>query len=256
MTSNVELFNHAQFGRLRVCELEGDSAFVASDACRGLDIKNTADALKRLDEDEKGIVSIYTPGGDQAVWCVTFPGLLSLILGSRKPEAKEYKRWVTHEVLPAIHKHGGYMVARAEETPEQTIARALIMAKASLERKEQQIAIMAPKAVFADQVLDSEGTYTITEAARLLKQVDKDMCQKRLFALLRADELIEKGSNKATAKAVERGYLYNYIPKPYEDPMTGEKKLRQPYARVRAKGLRWMNERYCNARQLETIEVA
>lgn len=197
-----------------------------------------------------------TLGGEQALTTISEAGFYKLVLKSRKPEAKAFQRWVTHEVLPSIRKHGGYMVARADETPEQTIARALIMAKAALDRKEQQIAILAPKAVFADQVLDSEGTYTVTEAARLLKQVDKDMGAKRLFALLRADEMLEKGSNKATAKAVERGYLYNYIPKPYEDPMTGEKKLRQPYARVRAKGLRWMNERYCNARQLETAEVA
>jgi anti-repressor protein len=86
--------------------------FVAADVCAVLDIERTSDAISRLDADEKGAVSIRTPGGDQKMLAVTESGLYSLILMSRKPEAKAFKRWMTHEVLPAIRKTGRYEVKR------------------------------------------------------------------------------------------------------------------------------------------------
>lgn len=76
--------------------------FVAADVCRALELSDTNMSLKRLDDDEKGTSSIGTPGGEQEVSIVNEPGLYSLVLGSRKPEAKAFKRWITHEVIPAI----------------------------------------------------------------------------------------------------------------------------------------------------------
>lgn len=261
MARELQLFNHPVFGELRVTEKDGEPMFVADDACRGLGIASARQAMQRLDDDEKGVCSTYTPGGDQGIWCVTFPGLLALVLGSRKKEAREHKRWVAHEVLPAIHETGGYMVAKDEETPEETMARALLIAKDALDRKEERvkalevegrakderIARMSPTAAFAENVLDGDGSCTVAEAARLMKQVDPSMGRRRLFGLLRADSMIEKRGDMATAVAVERGCLRNFVPEPYEDPLTGERKMRKAYARVTPKGVRWMTSRCCRA---------
>lgn len=255
-SSQIQLFNNESFGDLRVIVREDAPWFVAADLCRVLGIANPSVSVASLDGDERAKFNLGRQGETNIV---SEPGFYKLVMRSRKPEAKAFQRWVTHEVLPAIRRTGGYMVAKADETPMETVSRALIIAKEAIDRRDERIARLeadgaakdaeiariAPKAAFSDRVLDSEGTYSVTEAARLLKQVDPSIGQKKLFGLLRADQMLEKHSNKATALAVERGYLYNYIPEPYEDPVTGEKKLRAPYARVTAKGLRWMNGRYC-----------
>ncbi len=100
-------YNGAQ---VRVTELNGEPAFVAKDVCEILEIQNSRDAIGRLDPDEKGVVSIDTPGGPQEMQVITEAGLYALVLGSRKPEAREFKRWITHEVLPQIRKTGQYAV--------------------------------------------------------------------------------------------------------------------------------------------------
>ncbi|WP_331281356.1 BRO-N domain-containing protein [Paenibacillus sp. FSL R5-0345] len=92
--------------------IDGQPWFVAKDVCDVLEISNNRDALNRLDEDEKDVVSTDTLGGMQNVSVVNEPGLYSLILGSRKPEAKQFKRWITHEVIPSIRKHGAYMTPK------------------------------------------------------------------------------------------------------------------------------------------------
>lgn len=102
----LQIFNNPDFGEIRVIEIDGEPWFVAADVCRALEHTNTAVALERLDGDEKYKFSLGLSGGD--TWCVNEPGLYSLVLGSRKPEAKAFKRWITHEVLPAIRKTGSY----------------------------------------------------------------------------------------------------------------------------------------------------
>ena len=159
-----------------------------------------------------------------------FPGLLSLVLGSRKPEAKAYKRWVTHEVLPAIHKTGGYMAAGNDETPEETMARAILIAKEAMERKDARIAAledkgkrdatiieaqgnvigeMAPKALFADAVAASKSSILVGELAKIIKQNGvKDMGQNRLFEWMRGKGyLMKSGSsyNMPTQRSMEMG---------------------------------------------------
>lgn len=139
MARELQLLNHPVFGEPRVTEKDGEPMFAADDACRGLDTASARQAMKRLDDDEKGVCSTYAPGGGRGIRCVTFPGLPALILGSRKKEARECKRRAAHEVLPMIHKTGGCMVAKDEETPEEAMARALLVAKDALDRKEERV---------------------------------------------------------------------------------------------------------------------
>lgn len=104
----IKIFERQEFGQVRVVDVNGEPWFVARDVCECLELTNTSQTLSYLDDDEKGITTNDTPGGQQEMSIVSEAGLYSLILRSRKPEAKAFKRWITHEVLPAIRKTGGY----------------------------------------------------------------------------------------------------------------------------------------------------
>lgn len=113
MENKMQVFSSQQFGNVRVVERDGEPWFVVADVCKALEIDKSQ--TRRLDEDEKGMYSTQTLGGKQEVTIVNEPGLYSLVLGSRKPEAKVFKRWVTHEVIPSIRKHGAYLTPEALE---------------------------------------------------------------------------------------------------------------------------------------------
>lgn len=106
--NNLKVFENPDLGKVRVVERSGEPWFVAADVCRALGLDSTGKALTRLDDDEKGVNSIHTLGGSQMMTIINESGLYALVLGSRKPEAKDFKRWVTHEVLPAIRRTGRY----------------------------------------------------------------------------------------------------------------------------------------------------
>ena len=109
MNNNLMIFENPDFGAVRSILIDGDPWFVAADVCKALELEKTNRALSRLDDDEKGAHSVSTPGGRQRMSIISESGLYSLILGSRKPEARAFKRWITHEVIPSIRMHGAYM---------------------------------------------------------------------------------------------------------------------------------------------------
>lgn len=203
--NEIQTFTSDQFGQVRAVRSEvGEPMFVAKDVCAALGLGNSRQALSRLDDDEKGVISTDTPGGEQQMQAVNEAGLYVLVLSSRKPEAKAFKRWVTHEVLPALRRDGGYMVARDDETPEETMARAVLLAQQTIDRQRSRIAgleaeneEMRPKALFADAVAASDGTCLIGEFAKMLRQNGVDIGQNRLFAMLREDGYLGKvGQNR------------------------------------------------------------
>ena len=204
----VKQFSNEQFGELRVVQDEqGEPWFVAKDVCDALGLGRQHDSTRYLDDDEKGEGLVNTSSGVQTMVTVSEPGLYRLILKSRKPEAKAFQRWVTHEVLPAIRRDGGYMVAR-DETPEETMARALLIAQSTIERQTAQIAELKPKALFADAVAASDGTCLIGELAKMLRQNGVDFGQNRLFEVMREQGFLGKsGSNRnvPTQRAMEMG---------------------------------------------------
>ncbi|NPD69322.1 phage repressor protein/antirepressor Ant (plasmid) [Lichenicola cladoniae] len=153
--------------------------FVLADVCRVLEIANSRHAATRLDDDEKGVVSSDTPGGDQEMTIINESGLYSLVLTSRKPEAKVFKRWITSEVIPAIRRTGGYMVARPEETREQILARAVLVAQETINRSDAQIAEMAPKVEALERIAGAAGAMSVTDAGKIL-----GMGQEAIFALM------------------------------------------------------------------------
>lgn len=259
--TSIQLFHNDQFGDVRALSIDGEPWFVAKDILDKLELDRTA--MRKLDEDEKGVDTIHTHGGDQQVSIISEPGLYKLVMRSRKPEAKAFQRWVTHDVLPAIRRHGAYATPdtldRMIVDPEFGI-RLLTALRDERERssrlerenatKAERIATLCednarlrPLAEYADTTLDAVGCITITDAARQLKQQDPSIGQRRLFGLLRADGLLCQHSNQATAAAIERGYLRN-VQKTYIGS-DGNQHLREPYAVVTPKGLRWMVQRYC-----------
>lgn len=206
----VQVFNNTQFGSLRVINDEqGEPLFVAKDVCDALLLGRHQDSTRYLDDDEKRGCLVDTPSGQQNMVAVTEAGLYTLILRSRKPEAKAFKRWVTHEVLPAIRKDGGYMVARKDETPEETMARAVLIAQATIERQNKQIEEMRPKAVFADAVSVSKSTILVGDLAKILRQNGFEVGANRLFGILREQGYLckQKGAmwNMPTQRSMELG---------------------------------------------------
>lgn len=186
MGNNIEIFKNEQFGEIRVVEIDSEPWFVAADVCKALEIKNSRDALGRLDDDEKGVVSTDTLGGIQEMSTVNEPGLYSLVLGSRKPEAKEFKRWITHDVIPTIRKTGGYVanddlflntyIPYADEETKAAFRMTLSMIrvanaeKAKLQQtvavQGQQIAEMQPKVSYYEIVLQCKDLLPISTIAK------------------------------------------------------------------------------------------
>lgn len=211
--NDIRLFDNPEFGQIHAfANGEGVPCFIAREVTDALALDRTA--VRKLDDDEKGVRLMHTLGGDQEVSTVTEPGFYKLVMRSRKPEAKAFQRWVTHEVLPALRRDGGYMVAR-DETPEQTMARAVLLAQQTIDRQKSRIAgleaeneEMRPKALFADAVAASDGTCLIGELAKMLRQNGVDIGQNRLFAMLREDGYLGKAGqnrNVPTQRSMELG---------------------------------------------------
>ena len=208
MDNHLMIFESADFGRVRSVLKDGAPWFVAVDVCKALGIANNRDAVARLDEDEKGVALTDTLGGVQNLTTVNEPGLYALVLSSRKPEAKAFKRWITHEVIPSIRKSGGYIAGQKSMTDAELLSKALLVAKRQIDARDKQIADMQPKALFADAVSASSSSILIGELAKLLRQNGKDIGQNRLFQWLREQGyLCSKGAayNCPTQRSMDMG---------------------------------------------------
>ena len=212
----VKQFDSAEFGALRVVKDEsGEPWFVATDVARALDLRDAEKITRRLDPDEFHTLSKGTSGMQRDYAVVSEAGLYRAVLASKKPEAKRFQRWVTHEVLPSIRRDGGYMVTQPDESDEDVLARALLIAQRTLERKNrvieeqsEQIEELRPKALFADAVAASDGTCLVGELAKMLRQNGVDIGQNRLFSLMREQGYLGKSGqnyNVPTQRAMEMG---------------------------------------------------
>lgn len=221
--NEIQIFNNNQFGDIRAINQDGEPWFVAADVCKALELGDTHKAVERLDADEKDRNSIPTLGGMQEMTIINEPGLYSLVLGSRKPEAKAFKRWITHEVIPTIRKHGMYATP---QTLEQMLNDPDSMIKVLQTLKEERTARMqaeetnrlnAPKVLFADSVAQADTDILIGELAKLLKQNGVETGQNRLFAKLREDGYIMKNGTTPTQRAMEMG-LFRVIERSITQP--------------------------------------
>ena len=246
MDNSLQVFNSEDFGNIRALTIDNEPWFVAKDVCDALGI-DTNHVREALDEDEVNTLRITEGKGNPNKTIITEAGLYSLILRSRKPEAKAFKRWVTHDVLPTIRKRGMYATPQTVEQmlndPDTMIA-TLKALKTERQRAQALIednARLLPKATMYDVAMEAEGTMSITEAARQLSQYDKSINRKRLFALLRADGLICKQDNAPTKKAIERGYMVQML------TTRSDGKANDPYARMTRRGIDYCLRNYCTA---------
>lgn len=195
----------------------GEPWFVAKDVCDILELTNPAVALQSLDDDEKTNLSnsyVWSEPGRRPL-IISEPGLYRLVMRSRKPEAKEFQRWVTHEVLPQIRRTGGYIPTTDADDDMTILAKAVMIGQRTMEEQKRKIAAqqtriveLEPKARFADAVAASDGTCLVGELAKMLRQNGMDIGQNRLFRLLQADGYLGKsGSNRnvPTQRAMDLG---------------------------------------------------
>lgn len=251
MTNQIvpQVFTNDDFGTIRTLKIDDEPWFVAKDVCDALGI-DTNHVRESLDDDEVNTLRIAEGKGNPNKTIVSEAGLYSLIMRSRKPEAKAFRRWVTHEVLPSIRSHGMYATPQTVEQmlndPDTMIA-TLKALKAERERTQALIednARLLPKATMYDVAIEAAGTMSITEAARQLAQYDKAMNRKRLYALLRADGLVCKQDNAPTKKAITRGYLVQMM------TTRPDGTANDPYAHMTRKGLDYCVRNYCGGHVL------
>lgn len=222
---------------------DGEPWFMAKDVCDILDLTNVSRAVSGLDDDEKSNITtsnvggISTENGGRAPVIVNEAGLYSLILRSRKPESKAFKRWVTHEVLPSIRKTGQY--APKQLSGAELMAAALIEAQNTLARRDEQIKELAPKARQFDNFLSSVGDYSVSEAAQALNRAGASTGRTRLHAeMARMGWLYKPTGHKhwrIYQSASDRGLL-RLRPMTYRRQDTGEE-VATHTVRVTPKGL-------------------
>lgn len=189
--TQVEVFEHSQFGKVRAVEIDGEPWLVGKDVALALGYERPTDAArKRVDKEDRGVAKIETPSGVQEMTIINESGVYSLVLSSKLPGAKKFRRWVTAEVLPSIRKHGAYMTPETLEAAilnpdtmirlcqelkkEQEKRKALEAANAALKKENTT---MAPKAKFFDDLVDRNQLTNFRETAKELQVSERKFIQ-------------------------------------------------------------------------------
>lgn len=244
-SNGIRIFENAQFGQIRTAlSASNEPLFCLADLCKALNITNNRNVRNRLDKEDVHQMDTLTNGGMQTMIYVSEPGMYEVILRSDSPKAKPFRKWVCGEILPSIRKNGGYMVAQPNETPEQIMARALILAQDTISRTKAQVEAaekktyllqcqndqqaqlitdqdkmiavrdkhmqqMQPACTFAKAVETSSTSCLVGDLARIIKQNGVEIGQNRLFAWMRKNGflIIRPGEsyNLPTQKALNQG---------------------------------------------------
>ena len=179
-TNGMKVFKHPQFGNLTVIQKEDNELwFIGKEVAEKLGYKDAPKAVKaHVDTDDKGVGVLPTPGGTQKMTIINESGLYSLILSSKLPSAKEFKHWVTSEVLPSIRKNGAYIRNQENMTPEQLVAAGLIAAQKIIESKEKEIALLNGRCGLLTQ--------TIAEKQETIKNSSESTKSRRVLLSIQA----------------------------------------------------------------------
>lgn len=216
--NELQIFKNNEFGEIRTVTKNNEPWFVAIDVCNALELSNPTVVVGRLDEDER---TKFNLGRQGMTNIVSEYGLYNLILASRKKEAKKFKRWITHEVIPTIRKHGAYMSSEVIEKtlsdPDYLIRLATNLKEEKAKRAlaEAQIERDKPKVLFADTVSSSNKSCLVGELAKLISQeairrgeINKKIRQNNLFAWMRSSGYLCKSGerkNQPLQQYVEQG---------------------------------------------------
>lgn len=230
--NDLQIFNNKEFGNVRAVVVNDLPWFVGKDVCEAFGDTNYRRSLSNIDESDKGVSQIDTPGGKQNMVVINESGLYSLLFQMQPQKAKgvsqndalinerieklhRFKHWVTSEVLPSIRKNGGYIAGQETMSDEELMAKALLVANNKIterdkiiEQKQARIEQMKPKEIFADAVATSHTSILVGDLAKLICQNGVQIGQKRLFVWLRdKGYLIKSGSsyNMPTQRYIEQG---------------------------------------------------
>lgn len=264
MNTEIQIFSFNSSPLRTLTDKAGDPWFVAKDVCNILGLNNVGQALTRLDDDEKSSITLNdgTPGTPNKA-IVSESGLYSLTLASRKPEAHEFKRWVTHEVLPTIRKTGGYIPATEAESDEAILAKAVLIAQKTIDLKNQQLRAkdaqimqLEPKAKALDAFTNVEDRLLVRDAAKVLSNTGTVISEKQLREWMTANDWIYKsnGSWHATAKHCTAGHLVMVMSTKHGTKTDGTKFAFPPTVRITRKGLDLLHTRLGETRLDNTLE--
>jgi prophage antirepressor-like protein len=233
--SALEVFQYTD-RQVRTVAVDGEVWFVLADICGVLGIANAGNVAARLDEADIRQTDIRSGGQNRSVTIVSESGMYEVVIRSDKPEARQFRLWVTHEVVPSIRRTGAYAV----ETPEQLMARAVVQAQEIIARKDEQIAVLAPRAEAWDEIADAGTDYAVRDVAPMLSRAGITTGPQRLFDSLRDLGWIYRGEKQRWtpyARAVDSGYLKVRAMPPYRDRDTGDLVPAAPQVRVTPRGV-------------------
>lgn len=250
MTAVAQVFDYNGIAQIRTLIADGEPLFCVPDVCRGLEHSNPSVALRMVDDEDKRLIDLRETDSpnlnrtsiNPKMWFVTEPGFYTLALSSQAPGAKAFKRWITHDVLPAIRKTGQYK-ATAPDVP-RSFADALQLAAdqaREIEAQQAQLAITAPKAEAWDTLASADGDFSVADAAKILSRDDRiQVGQTRLFTeLYRMGWLYRAKSDgrwRVYQQHIDAGRMAE-LPVSHLHPKSGERVMDPPQVRVTAKGL-------------------
>lgn len=210
MENRIKIFENAEFGKVRVNIVNNEPMFCLGDVCKVLGLTQPSKVKERLNEKGVNTIPTLTPGGTQELLYINESNLYKAIFQSRKECAERFSDWVTSEVLPSIRKNGGYIMEKQDETPEELMARALMIAQETLKRKEQRlleaeakIKENAPKVEFYNAVTGSEDTIDMRTVATVLNM---GIGRNKIFEVLR-DKRVLDSKNMPYQKYIDLGYF-------------------------------------------------
>lgn len=208
MNNEIQKFDFKGAALRTLTDEAGEPWFVLKDCMSILDLGNPTETVKMFDKDEFSTTEVIDSiGRRQQTYIISEPGLYRLVMKSRKPEAKEFQRWVTHEVLPSIRKHGGYMAGQERMTPEQMALASMRWLQSKVDEQAKQLKAQEGKVLFANAVETARTSILVGDFAKILKSNGIDIGPRRLFAWLREHGWLikAKGSswNMLTQKAMD-----------------------------------------------------
>lgn len=223
--ADLQLFSSERFGKLRATKTESDEIWLAAtDVAKALGFRDANGVTRLLDDEDKcwsaelpqNVCDMETSDARRrgGLRLINESGFYRVIMVSRSPNAAPFQRWVTHEVLPSIRKDGGYIATSTEDSDADIMARALLIANKTIEERDKRITqllnenrTLGSKASLYDSFMSGDGLLSIRDAAKLLKSHDRTIGQNWLTEQLRYHRLLEKRTSKATATAINRGYM-------------------------------------------------
>ncbi|MDO4460173.1 MAG: phage antirepressor KilAC domain-containing protein [Clostridia bacterium] len=262
MTNKIKVFENELFGKVRTMTIEGEPWFVGKDVADILGYSNSRHALAvHVHKDDRAVAKCDTRGGPQNMVIVNESGIYSLVFASKLPNARDFRHWITSEVIPSLRKYGGYILGQEKMSDTEMLCHAVIFAnnyiddlKKVVENQMNVIVEMEQKAVFADSVSDSESLISIGEMAKILKQNGMDIGEKRFFKYLRENNYLMCRTdcrNMPTQRAMELG-IFRVIEREYTDSYGIVKVSRT--TKVTGKGQRYFVDKFRSELNIMTIE--